>query len=309
MEIATPGDELLDLIHNATSRIFIVAPYMKLAVVRRLLSSFPETVSDFTCITRWLPEDIASGVCDLEILSYIEEFQGGKLLVHPKLHVKYYTNGVKTLVGSANLTARGLGWNMSPNLELLVSLPYEFPGLKSWEARLIDSSIRATEQLKEQINEQAEELKKSQSIQEHSEVKEDICNESEGFWVPRCPTPDRLWSVYCGRGEDMIVKSAFSAAKDDLSVLSPPAGLTENLFRAYMSGILKQTPLFVELDKLASRGLTDKRALEYLSERLGNEKQDEQLWYTVKEWIIYFFPNTYRLETIQEVLIRGSKIF
>ena len=103
-----PGDGFLELIRTANDRVVIAAPYIKSPTLRRLLNAVPETVSECICVTRWLPEDIASGVCDLEILDDIAGARGGRLLVHPHLHAKYYSNGRQTLVGSANLTARGL---------------------------------------------------------------------------------------------------------------------------------------------------------------------------------------------------------
>ena len=82
-------------------------------------------------------------------------------MVHPHLHAKFYSNGRKTLVGSANLTSRGLGWRAPSNVELLVALPADFPGLADWESALLNSAVEATEQLREQIRVQAEQLKHS----------------------------------------------------------------------------------------------------------------------------------------------------
>lgn len=71
--------------------------------------------SECICVTRWLPEDIASSVCDLDILDDVMGVSGGRLLVHPHLHGKYYSNGRDSLVGSANLKVRGLGWHNPSN--------------------------------------------------------------------------------------------------------------------------------------------------------------------------------------------------
>ena len=93
MAVVLPGDAVLALIRSATSRVVIAAPYIKSATIRRLLRTIPDTVSELTCITRWLPEDIVSGVCDLEIFDDVTQIQGGRLLVQPHLHAKYYSNG------------------------------------------------------------------------------------------------------------------------------------------------------------------------------------------------------------------------
>ena len=236
-----------------------------------MLASIPDTVSKLTCITRWLPEDIASGVCDLEIFDDILNAQGGRLLVHPHLHAKYYSNGQRTLVGSANLTARGLGWHTPANVEILVALPADFPGLADWESVLLESAIEATELLRQQLRTQAEELKQAVPLPHPPEVEAEPREpEALTLWVPQCPVPERLWEVYCGGGADTMVSSAFKAAQDDLAALSPPQGLTEELFNAYVAGILRQMPLLAELDKLAVAGLTDTKAHEFLSNYLAS---------------------------------------
>ena len=313
MTVVFPGDAVPGLIANATSRVVIAAPYIKSATIRQLFRKVPEIVSELFCVTRWLPEDIASDICDLEVFNDVMEVQGGQLLIHPHLHAKYYSNGQETLVGSANLTARGLGWHTPANVELLVALPAEFPGLTDWEALLLDSAVVATEQLREQIRKQAEQLLHNGPISHAPEVG----NETEEdkrvtFWVPRCPVPERLWEVYCGGGADIMVSSAFKAAQDDLTALSPPQGLTKDLFTAYVAGILRQMPLLTEIDRLALTGLTDAKAYKFLSEHLtgdaGDVNEFDQIWRIVKLWLIFFFPESYRLETGQEVLIKGKEI-
>lgn len=311
MAVVSPGDAVLKLIGNATNRVIIAAPYIKSAALRRLLKIIPDMVSELLCITRWLPEDIASGVCDLEIFDDITQIQGGRLLVHPHLHAKYYSNGRETLVGSANLTSRGLGWHTPANLEILVALPAEFPGLADWESMLLGSAVEATEQLREQIRVQA--IKQTEPAHHFPEVEAETREDEQGgLWVPQCPVPERLWEIYRGRGVDTMVSSAFKAAQDDLAALSPPQGLTEDLFTAYMAGILRQMPLLAEIDKLTSTGLTDTKAHEFLSGQLSGHTKGTneygQIWRIVKLWLIYFFPELYRLETGQELLVKGREI-
>ena len=312
MAVVSPGDAVLELVENASDRLVIIAPYIKSPTIRRLADFIPDTVTELTCITRWLPEDIASGACDLEIFDDVLNVQGGRLLVHPHLHAKYYSNGQHTLVGSANLTSRGLGWHTPANVEILVSLPAEFPGLATWEAILLESAIEATEQLRRDLHVQADQLKQTASVHHPPEVETET-RESDGstLWVPQCPVPERLWEVYCGGGADTMVSSALSAAQDDLDALSPPQGLTEELFTAYVAGILRQTPLLTELDKLAVAGLTDTNAHAFLSTHLDQYSEEmnqiAQLWRIVKLWLTYFFPADYRLETAQEVLVKGRQ--
>ena len=312
MAVVVPGDGVLKLMRGATKHVTIVAPYIKSPTLRQLLAAVPNTVTDRTCITRWLPEDISSGVCDLGIFEDVMKTRGGRLLVHPHLHAKYYSDGQQCLVGSANLTARGLGWSTPSNVELLVALPADFPGLADWEAALFDSAILATEDLRDQLREEAERLKESGDLRYAPEIEDELREDDlVSLWVPGCPVPEQLWHVYQGRGVDTMVSSAFEAAHDDLAALSAPNGLSQELFEAYVAGILKQMPLLSEIDQLASTGMTDARAFEFLTERLGpmnDINPYEQVWRVIKLWLVYFFPDSFRLETGQDVLVKGRRL-
>ena len=178
---------------------------------------------------------------------------------------------------------------------------------------LLESAIEATELLRQQLRTQAEELKQAVPLPHPPEVEAEPREpEALTLWVPQCPVPERLWEVYCGGGADTMVSSAFKAAQDDLAALSPPQGLTEELFNAYVAGILRQMPLLAELDKLAVAGLTDTKAHEFLSNYLASPRGDineyVHVWRTSKLWLTYFFPKAYRLETGQEVLVKGRKL-
>lgn len=306
------GDELVELVRNTSDRLVIVAPYIKSPPLRRLLDAIPDCASECICVTRWLPEDIVSGVCDLEILDDLAGARGGRLLVQPHLHAKYYSNGLRTLVGSANLTSRGLGWHIPSNVELLVEVQADSPGLAAWEEALLSSALEATEQLRDQIRLRAEELEQAGASRGIPEVELEVSHDHDSaFWIPRCPAPERLWQVYRARGEDTMVSSAFEAAKEDLAALSPPQGLTQELFTSYVASILKQMPLFTDIDILAADGLTDRKARDVLADRLrgtGQEGDYGQAWRVVKQWLIYYFPESYRLETGQEVLVKGREL-
>lgn len=311
MSVVVPSDAVIDIMRFASGGVIIAAPYIKSHALQSLLAALPDATDELTCITRWLPEDIAAGVCDIEILDDITARSNGKLLVHPHLHAKYYRAGDRCLVGSANLTGRGLGWMTPANLELLVELPLDFPGLHEWEAALLASAVPATEDLRDQIMREAERLKADGTIGHVPEVDQGTEEETAASqWIPGCPVPERLWNVYNGGGTGTMVSSAREAAQHDLTALAPPHGLSEELFEAYIAGILKQMPLMAEIDRLASTGLTDSQACAFLAERLGSDASypANQAWRVLKAWLVHFFPETYRFETGQEVLVKGKKL-
>ena len=310
MSIVVPGDKALNIIRNATESVLFVSPYIKSNAIDQFLSTIPDGVRSIKCITRWLPEDIASGVCDSDIWERIT-IRGGELLVHPHLHAKYYRADDRCLVGSANLTKRGLGWSSPSNVELLVELPATFEGLAEWEARIINAAVPVKTELYDQITKQAAELKERGNVYQLPEIEPSGEGASSvRFWVPHCPVPEKLWDVYRGMSSDSMVTSAYEAAKKDLVALSPPPDLSKPLFNKYVAGILRQMPLIAEIDQLAQRGITDTQAHDFLDENLGDELnyQSKHTWRVLKDWLIHFFPETYRLEAEQEVLVKGTTI-
>jgi len=311
MSVVEPVSAVIGLMRSATDDVLIVAPYIKIRTLQQLISAIPDTVPRLTCVTRWLPEDIASGVCDLEIFDLIAGRSGGVLLIHPHLHAKYYRTSSLSMIGSANITARALGWSSPPNIELLVQLPVDLPGLAQWEDRLLDSTLPATVELRDQIAEEAARLKAAGAVALVPEVETDSPEPNVlEPWFPECPVPERLWEVYRGVGVDTMVSSAREGAERDLVALAPPKGLSKDLFEAYIIGILKQMPIIEDIDQLSSNGLSDSRAKAFLTETLGADiaYAHEEAWRILKRWLINFFPTAYRLETAQEVLIKGKEI-
>ena len=295
----------------ATGDVIIAAPYIKAKTLQQLVSFIPDNISKLTCITRWLPEDIASGVCDLEIFDIIGDRSEGTLRLYPHLHAKYFRTGTQVLIGSANITARALGWFSPSNLELLVQLPINILGLAEWEKRLLDSTLLATTELRDQLAKEAQLLKAAGLVTNVPEV-ESISQELSALtpWFPECPVPERLWEVYKGEGVDTMVRSAREAAERDLIALAPPKGFSKDLFEAYVTGILRQMPIIRNIDELSSYGLSDSQAIVFLSEALDSDitYTHDEAWLILKRWLTHFFPADYRLEISQEVLIKGKKI-
>lgn len=308
-----PGDALLALVRDAATDLVLVAPYIKKVSMERVFAAIPAVVRSVTCVTRWLPEDIAAGVCDLEILDVIASRQGAKLFVHPHLHAKFFRADGNCLAGSANLTLRGLGWITPANLELLISVRSDHPGISEWETALMRAAVPATSELRDQICAQAQQIVGvfSKEAYAHREVgPDDVEPTVPALWIPSCPAPDRLWLVYSGRGADTMVTSAFQAAQADLTNLCIPAGLSSPLFEAYVAGILRGLPIFREIETRAAAGLTDAQAHELLAQKLGTSFPipPEHSWRTIKAWITHFFGSSYRLQATQEVLVRGRTL-
>ena len=116
----TQGSRIRALFENTEDDVSIIAPFIKIDALRSLLKVVPSGIH-LRCVTRWLPEEVAIGVSDLEILDLLEERGNFSLALVDSLHAKLYIAGDRCLVGSANVTLAGLGeGGDSNNIEILV---------------------------------------------------------------------------------------------------------------------------------------------------------------------------------------------
>ena len=306
------GDLAVELMSGASEEVVIIAPYIKKGPLEYLITRIPPQVSRVTCVTRWLPEDIASGVCDLEILAIADSERGRRLLVHPNLHAKYYRADRRCLIGSANVTRRGLGWASPSNVELLVEISSEQTGIMDWETALLSSAIEATPELQTQIQLRADEIRSQRVIARPPEV-DSIREEAQPTtrWVPRCSMPDVLWEVYAG-GESgqRLLEGTRVASNQDLEALGPPRGLSKALFEAYVTTIMKRMPLIVEIDDRAIHGLTDTGAHEFLTDYLGDELpySPQETWGIIKAWLTHFMQSSYIVQSKEDILMKAQRI-
>lgn len=312
MPVVNTAGALEPLIRSATDSVLIAAPFIKVRTLKRVIAAVPPSVTEFVCVTRWLPADIAAGVCDIEIFELVRALKGGVLRVHPRLHGKFYRAGDSCLVGSANLTGPGLGWSTPSNVELLVQLPTDFEGVAAWESTLLRSSVKATEELRDSVIKEADRLREQGLVPSYhpdggGEFDEEV---PVSAWVPTCPAPEKLWFVYRGDSASMMTQNAWKAAHSDLLALGVPQGLPEKLFNEFVAGSLRQMPIVLQVDALASKGLTDASAHDLLvaASLAADGISVENIWMMLKRWLIFFLPETYRVEVGQEVLVKGQKL-
>ena len=99
------------------------------------------------------------------------------------------------------------------------------------------------------------------------------------------------------------------SAKEDLEVLVIPPGLNEVGSRDALTTIFRDTVIVQEIERLSNLGLTD-AAAHALLESLCNipEKDAPRRWQMLKGWLGALYPNEYRVETNQEILMRGRTL-
>lgn len=303
------GTDLENLISTAQHHVVFVAPFIKKDALRRALAAIPEGVQKIDCVTRWRPEDIVDGVCDLEIYDVIEGTSRARLWRQTDLHAKYFRSDTRCLVGSANLTGKALGWRLPSNLELLVELESGFPGLREWEDSLFEESTVVTSELRDDIAKKVEELKADRPPRRSVDVETDT--DPDYKWMPMCPSPEKLFGVYSGTIDaGKMVQSAYDLACRDLVTLGPPSGFTEASFKAFVGKRLKNLDVIGKVNAASELGLTDAQAALMLFDYIDPsfEIDPGDVWKILKRWMMYFYPEDFRVEVGQEVLVKSRQI-
>ncbi len=304
-----PGDQLLKLMSSAEERVVLVAPFIKAEALQRILEAIPNPGPQIDCVTRWQPEDIVDGVCDLEIFELVAERANARLWKHPNLHAKFFRGDESCLIGSANLTGRALGWRLPTNLELLVDLDMSMPGLQVWEDSLLSNCIPVTVELRDQVAKDAEELAARRPKLPSMDVEHD---EDPSFrWIPLCPSPERLFKVYSGELDDAkMVRSAFEFAKRDLRSLGPPKGYSEKNFLNYVADRLRNLEVIQKVVSASNAGLSDVQAADLIADYIDPSLTIDagDAWKILKRWMMHFFPEEYRIEVQQEVFVKSRRI-
>lgn len=304
------GDQLLELVSSAKKRVVLVAPFIKVDALKRVLDAIPISAGlHIDCVTRWRPEDIVDGVCDLEIFEVITDRENAQLWRHPNLHAKFFRADQSCLLGSANLTGRALGWRLPTNLELLVELDMGRHELQKWERSLMSSCVSVTAELRDLIAHQAADLAAQRPKTTSIDVEHD---DDPGFrWIPLCPSPERLFKVYAGElDEAKMVRSAFEFAQRDLRTLGPPKGYSEEQFLEYVADRLQQLEVVQKVVSASSSGVSDSQATELIADYIDVSSMigPTDAWRILKQWMMHFFPEQYRIEVGQEVLVKGRTI-
>ena len=181
-----PGDDLLAFISGAIGSVTLIAPFMTVSATDRVLSAIPAEVAEVTLVTRWIPDEIAAGVSDLEVFDLVKTRPGAKLLLNPRNHAKLFIADGKYMLGSANVTDKALSWVKNPNLELLV--PWEDQKkVETFLDILLGEAYTATAEIRDVVASLIVGRAPPPKI--------------PAPWLPRCASPADLWKIYEGSDE------------------------------------------------------------------------------------------------------------
>jgi hypothetical protein len=315
--VSSAGQKLIDLMTTASREVLLVAPFIKQPILKRITDSIARDVT-LICVTRWDPAEILAGVSDLEVWHVITGRREATLRVRVGLHAKLYRADQQCLVGSANLTNKALGWSGQPNLELLIPADASTPEIHQFEQDLIASSVAVDSDVYMAMKRAVDALRAAAVLPPSPEALAEAATVQSGAdtdvvgWLPTCRSPDRLFDAYQGR-DDRMLTSAFTDGQRDLAVLNVPVGLGRSAFMAYVAALIEQLPVFRQINAYVGIPRNREDMASYLAEIARVDMLDgppDEVWDTVKLWLLTFFPDRYRTRPPAgaEVFVRGRRL-
>lgn len=292
------ANRLVDLCKSAKGEIFVAAPFIKQSALHRVLSAIPADVP-LMVIVRFAPIDIAMGATDSAIVDDLLARPKTQILAQPALHAKLYRVDDRALIGSANLTNKGLGWSSGANVELLIEVPAANEDVQMVESILRETSFPLTPEL-------AAEIVASVTPQLVRKAEET----EEVLWLPSCRRPSFLWDIYA-TGTANVIASVIAAARRDIRMLDLPSHLPKVVFEKAITAAFQASHFYQTLDRrLAAGSLPDAMATQWLLENFRNDMVQSPVdtWAAAKEWLRAFCPETFHFGQYSETTIKATRL-
>lgn len=275
--IETPWKAVLSICSEATE-VVLVAPYIKTDALSKVLEKIQDEAS-LKCVTRWTPLDIQMGASDLECRTIVNT-QGGSFRLCNRLHAKYYRFDEQVLIGSANLTASGLSFAHSGNLEILCGPSSTF----DWQA--FESELQRQSR---DVSDEDFQLWEQCSVEEVLQLQTGIetAGRSLDQWKPQTRRLEYLWLLYCGNDSQITSNEQRELAQLDLAVLAVPEGLSFEKFNGWIRSSLRASPFMDTLKELSKKD--QETVWDVIAKEWRVNKSVAARWTsTAHNWLRYF---------------------
>lgn len=298
------GEVLVEQAKSAHSRVVIVAPFIKYGAIKRLVDELDVAVQ-LDVFTRWTPEELVSGVSDIEVWPLISRRQRSGLYLRPGLHAKYYRFDDQALSGSANLTDKGMGWSSVSNLELLIL--GEAKSFLEFENDLFSTSYRVDDETYSATKTAMEKL--ASVPQANSQLRDGEDRAGLDGWTPVSRQVQRLYECYQGN-DDVVISSVYEDGLTDLAALEMPVNLSSADFVSVVASRLRTLSVVAAIDAAAVQAIDRAQGMELLIKgNFSTPDSAEASWDIWSAWLTHFFPNRYRVKsTVRGPALERSRI-
>jgi hypothetical protein len=293
------GDKLVSAGGKAEHEVLLIAPFVKVGALCRVIAGVPASVP-IRCVSRWRLEEIAAGVSDLDCYQLLAERPGSSFFLCPNLHTKYFRFDSYAFLGSANLTQAALGWSQRPNAEAFIEFESANQvATESFESSILSNSIAVDAALHAEFEAMLTEYVSEQLPLEFFSGKDVLSDLSypkiELVWSPKCRSPEYVFRSYVGDANAMS-REGSRAAIEDLQYLDLPVGLSENSFNKSIRSRMILLPLTRDIDSFLSQPRRFGEMRLWIKEYLKVEDGTDS-WQTLMRWLSYFLPDRYQMKT------------
>lgn len=138
--------KIIDEVSRAADNLQIISAFCKLPAIKFIDENISRPIKQKKLMVRFLLSDILHGATDFELFDYCKA-NGWQMYVRFDLHAKTYIfDRKRCILGSANLTSKGLGLSLHGNYELSSFAEVDDSDLKKIDT-LFDNAILMTDEL------------------------------------------------------------------------------------------------------------------------------------------------------------------
>lgn len=153
-------NKIAEQVQSATTHLHIISAFCKIPAIEFIDSNIQNQIKEKKLLVRFQLSDILKGATDFSLFEYCKS-HGWKMYVRFDLHAKTYIFDRKRCVlGSANLTTRGMGLNFHGNYELSSFAEVDDTDLDKIDS-MFDNAILMTDDLYELMESDYEQAKES----------------------------------------------------------------------------------------------------------------------------------------------------
>ncbi len=293
------GDRIRALFSDHPARAIIIAPFIK----EKTLRSITSILSDSTylhCVTRWLPQDIIQRVSDLEVIDLIEERGNADLALVHNLHAKIFCADDRCLIGSANVTGAGFGDSQYSNLEAMVEVSIDDPGIASTLKEIEELEVSATREIVDQLR----------AVAMHS-LSLDLPVVHQAEWTPFSFKPARAFALYSQHyshpGDVHLVESDRIVLRDIYNANIMP-GKSEPEFNEHIRNRLARIPQVGSLlDGTVDESINSDELGTFFRQNSMEGFSEDDMWRALVNWMTYFYEDRVMGQEITEVVLRRAR--
>ncbi len=137
--------KIAEEVANAVNNLQIVSAFCKVPAVQFIDENIANMLSSKKLMVRFLLSDVLSGSSDFELYEYCKN-HGWQMYIRFDLHAKTYIfDRQRCILGSANLTNKGLGLSLHGNYELSCFASVDDADLKKIDTLFSDAILMTDE--------------------------------------------------------------------------------------------------------------------------------------------------------------------